>query len=94
MDKVPADKRRTWSLDTKLILAVLFSFLGGMNVISGIDDFFTRKDHYHWAFNMLVGLAFFLSAVAFAFRSSVKSGGSGKARREISRPCQCEEAGV
>ena len=73
MDKVPADKRRTWSLDTKVILAVLFSFLGGMNVSSGIDDFFTRKDHYHWAFNMLVGLAFFLSAVAFAFWSSVKS---------------------
>jgi hypothetical protein len=70
---VRADERRTWSLDPKVILAALFSFLGGMNVSSGIHDFFTRKDHYHWAFNILVGLAFFLSAVAFAFRSSVKS---------------------
>jgi hypothetical protein len=72
MDEVPTGKKRIWSLDTKVIFAVLFSFLGGMNVSIGIDDFFTRKGH-HWAFNTLVGLAFFLSAVAFAFRSSVKS---------------------
>jgi hypothetical protein len=73
MDKVGTNKRRTWSVDTKVILATLFSLFGGMNISSGIDEFFMRKDHYHWAFNILVALAFFLSAVAFSFRSSVKS---------------------
>jgi len=73
MDKAGTNKRRTWSVDTKVILAALFSLFGGMNISSGIDEFFTRKGHYHWAFNILVGLAFFLSAVAFSFRSSVKS---------------------
>jgi hypothetical protein len=67
-----ADKRRTWSVDTKVILAAVFSFLGGMSVSSGIDDFFTRN-YYHAAFNILVGLIFFLSAVAHAFRPSAKS---------------------
>ena len=73
VDKVRADKRRTWSVDTKVILAAVFSFLGGMNVSSGIDDFFTRRGHYHGAFNILVGPIFFLSAVAYAFRPSAKS---------------------
>ena len=49
-------------MDSKVIFAVLFSFLGGMSVSSGIDEFFARKGHYHWAFQIVVGLAFLFSA--------------------------------
>ena len=59
-------------MDSRVIFAVLFSFLGGMSVSSGIDEFFARKGHYHWAFQVVVGLAFLFSAVAHAFRPSVK----------------------
>jgi len=49
MDNVAAVKRRTWSLDTKVILAVLFSFLGGRTLAQvSKDDLFKRGDHYHW----------------------------------------------